>query len=87
MTVPSAELSTKIISMKPQLARLEVLQDLQAREIAVLKQRSAAVLQRYYTLDILQAGEYWAEVEAKIEHAEQVVRRATRLKELDKGIM
>ena len=51
--------------------------------MAALRERTAAVLQRWYKVDILRAGETWAELEGRIEGVEQKVRRAALAKRLD----
>lgn len=66
---------------------MEVLQESQVREIAALKQRSAAVLQRWYSVDILQAGECWADLEARIGSVEQAVRRVNSAKQHEDGLI
>ena len=78
---PAAQLSSQIISKVPQAGKVELLQESQSREIAILKQRSASVLQRWYSLDILQAGECWADLEGRVEKVEQSVRRAALAKQ------
>jgi hypothetical protein len=74
--IPTAELSTALIDAAIKAARVEVLQETQSRELADLKRRSAAVLQRWYSVDILQVGECWADLEGRVEAVEQAVRRA-----------
>lgn len=59
----TTELSTQLIDAAIRAIRVEVLQESQLQEIAALRQRSAAVLQRWYSVDILQAGEFWANAE------------------------
>jgi hypothetical protein len=36
-------------------------------------------LQRWYSVDILQAGDYWAELEERVEEVEKHVRRASTM--------
>jgi len=81
--LPPAELSAQLIDLVPRIARLEVLQASQDADISELRQRSAAVLQQWYTMDVLGAGEKWAEVEKRVETVEQNVRRAALAKRLD----
>lgn len=85
--VAPAESSVQLMEMRGRVGEVEVLQESQLRDIAVLKERTAAVLQRWYSIDIIQAGECWADVEARVEHAERIVRRATSVKEYDKDII
>jgi hypothetical protein len=81
--IPPAELSAQLIDLQPRIANVEALQAAQNSDIAELRARSAAVIQRWYTLDILQAGESWAELESRVEQAEQKVRRTALTKRLD----
>ena len=73
--LPAAEQSAKIIETRPQVAELEALQAVQMKTVATLKERTAAVLQRWYSVDILQSGEHWAEIEGRVDVAEQGIRR------------
>jgi hypothetical protein len=81
--VPSAELSAQLIDLQPRIAKVEALQAAQNADMASLRERTAAVIQRWYTVDILRAGESWAELESRIEGVEQKVRRAALAKRLD----
>jgi len=85
--IPAAELSTQLIELQPRIARVEALQAAQNADIAILRQQSAAVLQRWYSVDILRAGDSWAELEGRVEHVEQRVRRAALAKRLDDGVI
>jgi hypothetical protein len=81
--IPPAELSAQLINLQPRIAKVEALQAAQNSDIAELRARSAAVVQRWYTLDILQAGESWAELESRVGQVEQKVRRTALTKRLD----
>ncbi|KAH8793837.1 hypothetical protein F5882DRAFT_55925 [Hyaloscypha sp. PMI_1271] len=81
--VPPAELSAQLIDLQPRIAKVEALQAAQNADIAQLRERSAAVIQRWYTMDILRAGESWAELEGRVEQVEQKVRRTALAKRLD----
>lgn len=81
MPVPSTALSSRIISAQPELTKLEVVQDLQMKQVNDLKRRSVAVLQRWYSTDIVRAGEYWADVESRVSGIEQKVRHTMALQE------
>ncbi|THV44214.1 hypothetical protein BGAL_0700g00040 [Botrytis galanthina] len=86
MPIPSAESSAQLIELQPRIAKIEALQMAQNAELSALRQRTAAVIQRWYTVDILRTGESWAELEERVQHVEQKVRRATTLKQLDDGV-
>lgn len=81
--VPPAELSAQLIDLQPRITKVEALQTAQNEDMVLLKERTAAVLQRWYTVDILQAGETWAELEGRIDGVESKVRRATQARRLD----
>lgn len=81
--VPPAELSAQLIELQPRIAKVETLQAAQNSDIAALRQRSAAVIQRWYAIDILQAGDSWAELEGRVEHIEREIKRAALAKRLD----
>ena len=81
--VPPAELSAQLIDLCPRIAKVETLQAAQNADMAALRERTAAVIQRWYTIDILRAGESWAELEGKVEGVERKVRRAALAKRLD----
>ncbi|CAL8577258.1 hypothetical protein XPA_003095 [Xanthoria parietina] len=75
LAIPSSSLSTSLISLQPRIAKLNSLQEAQAKEVAVLRARSAKVVQRWYELGILGQGECWAEWEGRMEECEKKVRR------------
>ncbi|MCJ1239358.1 hypothetical protein MMC14_007352 [Varicellaria rhodocarpa] len=74
LPVPVAEMSAYLISLHPRLARIQVLQNSQAKEIADLRLRTASVLQRWYEIAVLSGGECWIEWEDRIAGVEKVVR-------------
>ena len=75
MPIPPAESSAALIDLRPRLAKMELIQDSQAKELADLRLRSAAVLQRWYEVGVLGAGECWAEWEERVLNAEKSIRR------------
>lgn len=75
LPIPSAESSCALIALKPGLERLRLLQDVHEREVAELRLRSAAVLQRVYELGVLGGGECWTEWEGRMGDVEKGVRR------------
>jgi len=81
--VPEAEASANLIDLQPRIARLELLQAEQEKELTELKSRSAAILQRWYAVDILGVGDCWAEVEGRVMAVEQTIRRADLAREND----
>ncbi|PVH86714.1 hypothetical protein DL98DRAFT_450050 [Cadophora sp. DSE1049] len=85
--VPPAELSTQLIDLQPRIAKVEALQAAQNADIAELRERSAAVIQRWYTMNILGAGDAWADVEGRVERVEQRVRRVALAKRTDDAMI
>ncbi len=81
--VPPAELSAQLIDLQPRIAKVEALQAAQNADISELRERSATVIQRWYAVNILGAGESWAELEGRVEQIEQKVRRTALAKRLD----
>lgn len=81
--IPSAEQSTQLIELVPRIAKIETLQASQNIEISELRQRSVAVLQRWYTLNVLGVGEQLAEVEGRVEGLEQKLRRVALSRRAD----
>ena len=75
LPVPSAESSASLITLHPRLAKVEMLQDLQAREMAELRARTAAAIQRWYELGVLGESECWTEWEGRVANVEKRVRR------------
>lgn len=75
INIPSSSLSTSLIALRPRLAKLEQLQDSQAKEMAALRARSARAVQRWYELGVLGQGECWADWEGRMEECEKRVRR------------
>lgn len=81
--VPSAEQSAQLIDLQPRIAKIETLQAAQNKDIAALRRRTAAVIQRCYAVDIVRVGESWAELEGRVGQVEQKVRRVELAKRID----
>ncbi|KAL4903932.1 hypothetical protein BDW74DRAFT_179514 [Aspergillus multicolor] len=73
--VPDANLSAALIALQPRMDSLSAKQNEQSREVADLRVRTAKVLQRYYEVGLLGAGEVWGEWEGRLEGVERGVRR------------
>lgn len=87
LPIPAASLSAQLIELQPRVARTEALQMAQSADMAELRQRTAAVLQRWYAVDVLGAGESWAELEGRVRHVEQRIRRAALAKDTDQNMV
>jgi len=85
--MPTADSSTQLILTQSRVAELDMLQESQMRDIASLKERSAAVLERWYSVDVLRIGECWADIESRVEQAEQAIRQAAIVQRNDEGII
>lgn len=81
--IPDASISAKVMIIAPQVQDLAALQASQLKTIASLKERTAAVLERFYSVDILQTGEYWADVETRVDRADHAIRRAALAQKQD----
>ncbi|KAI9676119.1 MAG: hypothetical protein M1817_000864, partial [Caeruleum heppii] len=75
MPPASAETSTSLISLKPRIAEVQLLQDTQAREIAELQKASAALLERWYEVTVLGSGECWADWDKRRNDIDRGLRR------------
>jgi hypothetical protein len=75
LPIPSAELSASLIALHPRLAKAELVQKAQAQEMADLRLRTAAVMQRWYEIGILGQGECWSEWEGRLMEVEKTTRR------------
>ncbi len=87
VAIPPAELSTQLIDLQPRIAQAEAIQIAQDSEMAELRERSAAVIQKWYTLDVLGTGETWAEMEERIDQVDQRVRRTALVRRLDNDLI
>ena len=54
---------------------MELLQELQAREMVELRTRTALAIQRWYELGVLGESECWTEWEARVVNVEKKVRQ------------
>ena len=73
--LPPTESFASLISLQPRIAKIQHLQDSQATELADLRLRSAAVLQRWYEIGVLGGGECWTDWEERVVGVEKLVRR------------
>lgn len=73
--IPPVESSMSLISLRPRITRLELLQESHARSVAELGLRTASVIQRWYELGVLGGGECWTEWEGRVTTVERRVRR------------
>ena len=76
LRIPAVDASTSLIALHPRLAKVELVQESQAREMGQLRTRTASAIQRWYELGVLGEGECWSEWESRAVNAEKRVRRA-----------
>jgi hypothetical protein len=81
--ITPAQTSAQLITLQPRIANVEALQLAHDSAIAELRQRSAAVVQKWYSRDILQAGNSWAELVERVEQLEQRTRRTALARRVD----
>ncbi|RKF81197.1 putative nuclear distribution protein ro10 [Golovinomyces cichoracearum] len=77
LPIPPAELSAQLIELQPRISKIESIQANQKLEIVELQARSAALIEKWYMTNILQAGEAWAALETRLRQVEQKIRRVT----------
>ncbi len=70
----------ELVRLQPRIDRLSAVQSEQERELAELRHRSAMVLERWYTVTVMGAGECWAEWDTRLGKVEQQVKRAEAAK-------
>lgn len=85
LKVPEAELSTALISVKPRIDRLKSNQDRQVQELAQLRHRSAMIMERWYEMTIMGAGECWADWDRRVNLVERTVKRMESAREREDG--
>jgi hypothetical protein len=76
-----------LIELQPRIAKVEAIQASQNQDLAALRERTANVLNRWYTIDVLRAGESWAELEGRVESVERGVRRKEKEKRADDDLV
>ncbi|KAI1001122.1 hypothetical protein K3495_g7076 [Podosphaera aphanis] len=80
---PSADLSAKLIEQQPHISKIAAIQSNQLKEIKNLRARDVILLERWYKISILQAGEAWADLDTRLRRVEQNVKRASQVKQKD----
>ena len=81
LPIPNAQTSAALIELQPQLDRVARGQEQQAHVISELRVRTARVLQQWYEVGLVGAGECWAEWEGRLEDVEREVKREEVVRE------
>ncbi|PUU78847.1 hypothetical protein B9Z19DRAFT_1083131 [Tuber borchii] len=79
--IPDPNASTDLIALIPRINRAEVVQQTQAREIAELRRRSAALLERWYLLGIEGVNECFAEWDERTLEVDKLLSRRLKMAE------
>ncbi|KAI9780547.1 MAG: hypothetical protein M1839_006665 [Geoglossum umbratile] len=85
--VAPAESSASLMALQPRISKVEVLQEIQSRELAELSRRSAEVLERWYRISVLGGGECWAEWEGRVARVEREARRQEAMRERSNNVL
>ena len=75
LPLPPTDSSSALISLLPRMAKVELEQEGQEREIADLRERSAKVVQTWYEAGVRGEGECWGEWEGRVTEVEKGIRR------------
>lgn len=81
--IPDPSISANITSLLPRIYRAEVVQQTQAREIADLRKRSAALLERWYLLGIEGVNECFVEWDKRTMVVDKFLTRTRQAIEAD----
>ncbi|KAJ8603939.1 hypothetical protein MRB53_042006 [Persea americana] len=83
--IPDSAALSKLIPLQSRIAQLEERQELQAQRVAELRARSAAVVEKWYEVGVLDMGERWADWEERLRDCEILVRRKEAAKKREDG--
>ena len=81
LRVPPTEDFNALASLQPRISKVEQDYETLSDEIAQLRLRSAAILQRWYQTSILAGGDCWVQWEERLEAIEKAIRRQEVLKD------
>ena len=86
-SVPDPTSASKLRELQPRIDRAAARQQQQANELAELRSRSAAAVERWYESGILGMAERWAEWEERMRDVEIVVRRLEAMKKREEELV
>ena len=83
--VPPLESFNALAALRPRLSQVERDYESLAAEVAELRLRSAAILQRWYETTVLAGGDCWVQWEERLDAIERAVRRREVLKQAEES--
>jgi hypothetical protein len=85
--VPDPTSASKLRELQPRIDKAAARQEQQAAELAELRSRSAAAVERWYETGVLGMAERWAEWEERMRDVEIVVRRLEAVKKREEELV
>lgn len=85
--VPDPTSASKLHDLQPRIEKAAAKQEEQAKELAELRSRSAAAVERWYETGVLGMSERWAEWEERMRDVEIVVRRLEAVKKREEELV
>ena len=86
-SVPDPTSASKLRELQPRVEKAAARQEQQANELADLRSRSAAAVERWYESGVLGMAERWAEWEERMRDVEIVVRRLEAMKKREEQLV
>lgn len=84
-SIPDPASASALMSLQPRAEKAAARQDEQARELAQLRLRTAAIMEQWHAAGIIGMGERWAEWEERMRDMEILVRRMEAAKKREEG--
>lgn len=86
-SVPDPTSASKLRELQPRIEKAAARQQQQARQLAELRSRSAAAVERWYESGVLGMAERWAEWEERMRDVEIMVRRLEAMKKREEELV
>lgn len=86
-SVPDSAPASQLLELRPRVDKAATRQEQQAKELAELRSRSAAAVERWYETGVLGIAERWAEWEERMRDVEIVVRRLEAVKKREEELV
>jgi hypothetical protein len=87
VSVPDSTPASKLRDLQPRIDKAAARQEQQAIELAELRSRSAAAVEKWYETGVLGMAERWAEWEERMRDVEIVVRRMEAAKKKEEELV